>query len=406
MSEIEVRPSRDLDDLRRALAQISHYFGNEPDEEGAEHFARNIELARMHAAWDGEAIVGGAGAFSFGLTVPGGAEVPTAGVTVVGVAPTHRRRGVLTAMMRAQLDDAHGRGEPLALLWSSEPGIYGRFGYGMASLAGEIELPREHNRFAVPFERRGSVRTVETEEALELFPPIYDAVRRETPGMLARSRSWWEHRKLHDDPKWRRGGGPLSLVVLELEGAPAGYAAYRIHAGWENGINSGHVKVLDAFGTTPEATAEIWRFLLDLDWIAKVKTSFVPADHPLVFLLAEPRYLGLRLADALWCRLVDVEAALTARTYASDDAIVFELRDASCPWNEGRWRLEGGHPEPTEGPAEIALDVSALGSVYLGGFTFGELARGLRIEELVPGAVERADAIFATSRLPWCPEIF
>ena len=136
----DVRPTKDLKEFKAAVGAISHYFGGGPDDERAERFARVLPLERMHAAFDGDAVVGGAGAFPFQLTVPGGV-VPCGGVTVVGVLPTHRRRGVLTAMMRTQLEDIRDRGEPIAALWASEEMIYGRFGYGMASLAGETALP-------------------------------------------------------------------------------------------------------------------------------------------------------------------------------------------------------------------------------------------------------------------------
>ena len=165
-----------------------------------ERFSKNLPIERMHAARENGTIVGGAGAFPFELTVPGGAVVPTAGVTVVGTFPTHRRRGVLRAMMRAQLDDVHERSEPLALLWASEDTIYGRFGYGMASQCSEVSIPRQHSAFARPFEREGTLRIVDAEEALKLFPRVWDNVRRKTPGMLGRTRNWWEFRILFEPP--------------------------------------------------------------------------------------------------------------------------------------------------------------------------------------------------------------
>src|SRR3989454_10016485 len=162
---MEIRPVANVDELRGATGAIVHYFGRErPDEEWAERWLKNFELERMHAAFDGESIVGGAGAFSLRLTVPGGAVLPCAGTTVVGVLPTHRRRGILRSMMRAHLDDAHERGEPLAALWASEETIYGRYGYGLASFCGEITLAREHTAFAQLFEPEGTLRLIEPEE--------------------------------------------------------------------------------------------------------------------------------------------------------------------------------------------------------------------------------------------------
>src|SRR5213080_4451870 len=166
----DVRTVKDLDEFSSAVFAIGQYFGMTPTEERMQRFLDQITAERMHAAWSDDSIVGGAGAFKFDLSVPGG-DVATAGVSVVGVYPTHRRRGVLRSLMRAQLDDAHERGEPLAALWASEETIYGRFGYGVAAFCGEIDIPREFSGFAQPFERSGRIRFVEAEEALELFPP-------------------------------------------------------------------------------------------------------------------------------------------------------------------------------------------------------------------------------------------
>ncbi len=164
--------------------------------------------------------------------------------------------------------------------------------------------------------------------------------------------------------------------------------------------------VVEALGTTPAATRAIWRYLCDLDLMDKLTGFMLPGDHPLLLLLTEPRRLGLRLADALWVRLVEVGAALSARSFGEGSPITIEIRDSFCPWNEGRWSVGAGVVERTDGPADLALDAAALGSVYLGGFTFGQLARAGLVEESVEGAVERADALFVRDRAPWCPEIF
>jgi predicted acetyltransferase len=328
-------------------------------------------------------------------------------VTAVGVLPTHRRRGVLTAMMRAQLDDVHERGEPLAALFSSDERIYGRFGYGLAQLMGEMQLPRERSGFARPLERRGRVRTVDPDEALELFPPIWEELRPHTPGMLSRSREWWELRVLRDPEAWRPpGSGPKRFAVLELEGKVAGYAIYRHAPKWEQGTPTGSLNAIETFATGPQAEAELWRYLFDIEWVATINARMLPLDHPLVFLLAEPRQMRLRVGDGLWVRLVDAGAALSERSYAADGAVVFDVADAFCPWNEGRWKLEDGVAKRTRAAPDLRCDVNALGSVYLGGFTFGQLARAGRVTEARTDASARADALFPSDRAPWCPEIF
>jgi predicted acetyltransferase len=401
----QVRPCGDLAEYNDATNAIGQYFGNEPNPERTERFSRLLPLDRMHAAWDGGHIVGGTGAFPFSMSVPGG-TLPCAGTTVVGVAPTHRRRGVLKTMMRAHLDDVHERGEPLAALWASEETIYGRFGYGRAAFAGEVAVPKEYVQFVVPRKSSGAMRIVERDEALQTFPALWDALARARPGMFIRSRDWWDLRTLQDPAERRNGAGPKRFALLERDGAPAAYAIYRHQMDWEDGVTKGKVSVVEAIGADPEALAELWRYLLDIDWIATIETWLLPPDHPLFFVLAQPRRMRYRLGDGLWVRLVDVGTALSGRTYPEDGELVFDVRDAFCPWNEGRWRLAGGNAERTGADADLALEVDALGSAFLGGIRFAQLAQGGHVEELKPGAIERADGIFRHGLHPWCPEIF
>ena len=159
-------------------------------------------------------------------------------------------------------------------------------------------------------------------------------------------------------------------------------------------------------GDTPEATQAIWRFLFGIDWMARVKTYLLSVDHPLLLSVAKPRRLNFQMREGIWIRLIDVGAALSARSYASDDAIVVEVADEFCPWNAGRWRVARGGVAKTDAPADLACEVASLGCVYLGGFSFAELARALRMRELRDGALAQADALFRTDRKPWCPEIF
>jgi predicted acetyltransferase len=399
----EVRPSNGLEEYGNAIFGIGQYFGARPDEDRLLRFSKVLEIQRMHAALEDGEVIGGAGAFAYDFSVPGG-TLPCAGVSVVGVYPTHRRRGVLRALMDAQLRDVHERGEPIAALWASEETIYGRFGYGLAAWAGEVKIAREWGAFARPLERRGQVRFVTPEQALDVFPPIWEALRRERPGVFARTREWWELRtlRLPDDEK----ANPKRFVALDLDGESQAYAIFRTHTGFENGVSSARTEVIEAIGSTPQATAELWRFLLDIDWTATFEASLLPPDHPLFLLLANPRRAGYRMGDGLWARLVDIGAALSGRAYGGDGSIVFGVRDAVCPWNEGRWKLEDGIASRTDADVEIALDVDALGSAYLGAVSFDQLRGALRLEELVEGAVQRADALFGWRPLPWCPEIF
>ena len=400
----DVRPCADHDELVGALAAIGQYFNWNPAD-GADRHTRNMPVERMHAAFDDGRIVGGAGSFRFDWSVPGG-SVACAGITAVGVYPTDRRRGALTAMMRAQLDDVHERGEPIAALWASESTIYGRYGYGMASLAAWMELPRDRSAYAAPLERRGRVRLVEVDEAKGAFASVWERVRAARPAMFARSETWWQSRVLTDPPHWRDHPGPKRLALLEIDGAPEAYAIYRHDPRWEGGSSTGKLLVLEALGATPQATAEMWRYLLDVDWMGSITGQLLPVDHPLLVLLAEPRRMGFRIGDRIWIRLVDVGAALAARSYAAGDPLVFDIADAFCPWNEGRWKLAGGRVDRTDEEPDLRCDVAVLGAAYLGGITFRQLADGGRVEELRPGAVARADVLFRSDRAPWCPEIF
>ena len=282
------------EDVQGALDAIWHYFGGRATEENVELLGKILPAERVHAAFDNGSIVGGAGAYLFETTVPGGAQVPTAGVMAVGVLPTHRRRGVLTKLMQRQLADAHERGEPLASLYASEGGIYSRFGYGLASLAGSIDLPKEHARLWDD-EPIGQARILDgEEETLELLPGIYDRVQAETPGMFTRSPEWWQVRRLHQRPG--RPGGEQVRVAIEVDGALEAYALYRLNFGVQNMITQTTLEIGEALGTSPRAMAAIWRYLLAIDWVARIEASWLPLDHPLLLWLREPRRSNFSVA--------------------------------------------------------------------------------------------------------------
>ncbi|MEJ0075949.1 MAG: GNAT family N-acetyltransferase [Alphaproteobacteria bacterium] len=403
---MKVRPCSNTDEMRAAMAPIWHYFGlNLPTDDAIKHFKRVLPHERVHAGFDGEKIVAGTAAFPLDLVIPGG-QVKAAGVTVTGVLPTHRRRGYLRAMMRSLIDDARARGEPVAMLWATEDTIYGHFGYGMASMAAEIDVPRDRAKPFAPVASPGETRLVPLDEAEPLVAPIYDRVARVTPGMFARSSEWWQDRVLNDMEWKRRGGGFLQCAVLEIGGKPAAYALYRVNTFIERGLQSGNIFVVEAMGDTPEATNAIWRYLLDIDWLARVKANLLPLDHPLLLSLADPRRLNFLVREGLWIRPIDIGAAFSARGYATDDAIVVDVTDEFCPWNAGRWRIGRGAAEKTNAEPDLSCDVASLGCVYLGGFTFAQLARSLRMKEMRAGAIACADAMFRSDRAPWCPEIF
>jgi len=224
--------------------------------------------------------------------------------------------------------------------------------------------------------------------------------------MLSRSAGWWRIRRVSDPIWFRAGRAQLQRALLTLGGRPAAYALYRPAMTFEQGIPAITIEVLEAVGDSPAATREIWRYLLSIDLVKHVKAARLPVDHPLLFLMAEQRRLHMRLEHTLWVRIVDVAAALGARSYDEGGALVFDLVDAFCPWNEGRWKLADGIAMRTSEAAHLALDAEALGAVYLGAFGFTQLAEAGRVVELREGALRRADGLFRGDRAPWCPEVF
>ncbi len=405
--EIDIRPFEG--DPRAFLDAGELPFGDRAHDADVPHFAARFEADRSLAAFDGERVVGTAGAYSFELVVPG-ATVPAAGVTIVGVHPTHRRRGILRRMMRMQLDDVHARGEPMAILWASEGSIYQRFGYGLASQKASIQLDRDRSAFRTPLQPSGSLRLVDVEEAGRLFPPVHDAVLNGRPGCFARDAAYWEHDFFTDPEHWRHGASAAFHVVHETDGAVDGYARYRIKDDWDGAGPKSKLMVNEVLGTTPAAELQMWQYLLGVDLVGQIEAWNLPVDNPLVLNVAEPRRLRMTVSDALWLRVVNVPAALAARRYRSDGSLVVELDDEFCAWNAGRWELrvaEGiASVERTDGAADIACDVTDLGAAYLGAFSFAQLAAAGRVIEVADGGAGRADALFRTDIAPWCPRVF
>ncbi|TSB30459.1 GNAT family N-acetyltransferase [Streptomyces benahoarensis] len=391
--------------------KLERAFGEEESAEERAMWRELMEPGRSLAAWDDDEIVGTAGAFSFGLTVPGGASVPAAGVTMVSVQPTHRRRGVLRAMMRRQLDDVRERGEPLAMLTASEPAIYGRFGYGAATQ--EMRIKVDTTRVAEP-DLPGSddvrLRLKEPAEALAACEAVYARTVAGRAGMLVRPPGW--DRMMILDPEDDRDDdeGPLQCVVAEAGGEVCGYARYAVVADWSDAGPQGTVRVWDLTATDPVVGAALWRYLFGIDLTTYVTARNLPVDDPLLHLVEDMRRCLIGLREAAFVRPVELGAALAARTYQRPVDTVLEVADPFCPWNEGRWRLSGDGTgatcERTTDPAELALSVRELSSAYLGGFTLSALAGAGRVRELRPGALAAASVAFGTDVAPWLPHEF
>jgi predicted acetyltransferase len=311
-------------------------------------------------------------------------------------------------MMELQLRDVREREEPIAALWASEETIYGRFGYGMASRCMNLEIRRASVRIRPELEREGSVRLIETDEALRVLPRLYDRIRRRTPGFLSRSRGWWETRTLSDRPENRRGAGPLVRALYERDGRPTGWVLYRIAqegTTWEDWKKT--VRVIELQGVDDAARREVWRFLLGIDWTDAITVSGLAVDDSVLLDVDRMNELRARVYDGLWVRPVEVGGALAARGVAGDGRVTVEVTaDPQFPDNVGTWTVEGDRVRRTSRRPDVRLDVQALGMTILGGFTFAQLARAGRAEEGARGGLARADALFRVERAPWCPEIF
>jgi predicted acetyltransferase len=383
-------------------------FGSEMRASDIPAFERKIDISRMHAAFDGDEIVGTAGAYPFRFTIPGNV-VDAAGVTMVGVLPSHRRKGILRRLMETQMLDARERGEHIAVLWASEESIYQRFGYGFASAQGRIDIERERATFLDDPGPIGKVRMIQPDERLKIIPPIYEQIRKETPGMYERSKTWWEVHSLGDPEHMRHGASAYFSAVVDIDGKPAAYVVYRVRSKWLDDATPGSVvQVSEVLATSPESAREIWRFVFGIDLVSRITAYYLPADWPLLLMVNEPRRLRFSLSESLWLRVVNIEGALAQRSYASDETLVLDVSDGFCPWNEGRWKLDSGSCTVvrTEDDPDLKLQINDLAGPYLGGFTFSKLAAAGRVTELAAGSIEKADRAFATDRAPWCPENF
>ncbi|MFI5941017.1 GNAT family N-acetyltransferase [Streptomyces uncialis] len=383
-------------------------FGGVPQSPERRELIRDITVAeRSLAAWDGDLCVGTAGSFRFGVAVPGGGLAVMAGVSLVTVAATHRRRGVLTSMMRRQLDDFHAGGEPLAILGASEPAIYGRFGYGPSTHLLKADIDTSRVRLTVP-EGTDEVglREVPPGDSLADCEAVYAELVPARPGMIARLPGW-ERLGILDVPEFREGTSHLRCVVAERDGRTTGYVRFRVRPTWDDAGPKGSVEVQDLFALDPASRAALMRHLFGIDLTSTVSLGNCPVDDAWQHLVSDIRRCAVRINDGGHVRLVEVGAALEARTYRVPVDVVFDVKDAFCPWNEGRWRLSGDPKgatcERTGDPADLALDVRDLGTVYLGGTRLTELAAAGRVRELRPGALAEATTAFTSDTAPWVP---
>ncbi|MFG2286608.1 GNAT family N-acetyltransferase [Streptomyces sp. NPDC048595] len=405
---MEIRPTtdKDLDVFVDTLHAAFGLFPETPAEGGGGLWWSALEMDRnLLAMTAGGRAVGTAGAYSFELTLPGEILAPVSGVSFVGVLPSHRRQGVLRAMMRHQLAELRARGEFLSVLLASEFPIYGRFGYGPATYAQRLTVPRDQAAFALPRARgtagapaagpdAGSVELLRRAECGEILEGIYDRYRRAQPGALSRPHRWWA---------LGAGRPPVSTapryvaVYRDADGVPDGYAGYS--------VESGILTVDEIIATDDAVLTALARFVLGHDLVTQVVFKTLPLEHPLRWQLADFRAGQVSDDDWLWVRLLDVPSALTARGWFTDGELVLDVDDPFLG-EHGRYLLtvRDGKADcvPTDREPDLSLDVCDLGSVYLGGTTPSTLVRAGHIRAHRPGAATLADALFRAERPPHC----
>jgi predicted acetyltransferase len=383
----------------RWLRAEARAHGNRLDHD-PEELRPHFDLDRSIAVFDQGNIVGGAHSHRVEMSIPGASAV-IAGVSNIAVQPTHRRQGVMTRMMHHQIKNIHERGEPLAALFASESIIYGRFGYGIGSLHELWMIERQYNGYARSYESPGRIVFVDPEDITKELPEVFRRSTMDRPGVFQRVLHQWEWDS--QAPEHRQGGrGGLFYAAYEDGGRVDGYVTYR--------TNRPTLVVNELMAATREANAALWRFCFDMDLITCTEALKRPVDDPLPWMLADPRRLQRSTRDGMWVRLIDVGASLKLRRYMQSDHLVLEVRDELCPWNEGRFELEGSSEGATCRASSLSPDlviaVSALASAYLGTVSFSTLSQAGLVDERTPGALLRADRMFTVQYQPWTPVNF
>ncbi|MFG2007242.1 GNAT family N-acetyltransferase [Spirillospora sp. NPDC048911] len=391
MSDLEIRavPESELDRMLDLLDVVFHHR-TEDDERD-----RNLWMPRRSeriGAYEGDTLVGQLAALPMKLSVPG-ALPDCSAITWVGVLPTHRRRGVLTAMIERMHADAVAAGRPVAALWASQAGIYGRYGFGLADRSIDLEVDTSRP-LALRIEADPRpLRLIRRDQAAEVLGPIHARAIGRRPGGLARDAEWWEKAILPRVDEFHDEYTEPRIVVLD--GEPGGYAIYRTH---ENDDASGTIRLDELEADTPAVEAALWQFLAAIDLTKRIQANGRPVDDLLPLLAIDPDQVVVK-GDwgALWLRLIDVPTALRLRSWATDESLVIEVKDARLPANEGRWRLTG---EATGDEPDLTFGVAELGSVYLGGTRVRRLVRAGLVTEHTPGAAKRLDAALEVPLAP------
>lgn len=390
---------------------LAEGFNWTPHPKQSERWKVQTEFDRTLAVFDGGTMVASTAVYSFTMTVPGG-RIPVAGVTAVAVLPSHRRRGILSAMMHRQLADVRERGESVAALYASETPIYGRFGYGRAAGLMRFQIDKRAVAFIgdVPSDPALRLRVVRPAQARADYERLFAAVAGSRPGLYDRNAAFWDM-VLADEEFDQEGWGPLRSLVAEDDDGVRGYALFRIKGNWDaHGMPDGELRLQELFATDPAAHALLWRGVIDRDLVTRIVAPSRPVDDPLFSLVSDVRQLRAMWCDDLWVRLVQVDRALESRAYAAPVDLVLEVADTTCPWNAGRWRLRadtaGAECKQVDEEPDVSLDVSALGAAYLGEGSLGTMHGAGMVQERTPGAVRSLITAMSWDPKPWAGLIF
>lgn len=396
--DIQIRTITDdeFDEWSRAEARG---FSSHASDEYVEIARTFAETDRTFGAFDGTEIVGTTTTRTSEVTVPG-RTVPLGYIDDVSVFPTHRRRGILTQMMRAQLDQMHERGEPLSALTASESLIYGRFGFGVATWTEQWKIDRRHTALRSRTRAGGKTAFIDPDTARSEWPRLHQRLRPARLGMVRYSDEYWKA-ALRDSESQRRGASAFFHVAYMRDGLVSGLCTYR--------IRGREVLVVYLLGESPEVEVELWQYCFGIDLMHEIHGFNRAVDDPLTHLLDDVRRLNRSTTDHMWLRLIDVKSALEARQYDCTGALKFQLTDDFCPWNDGVYTLEAEHGEavcrPSNGTPDLHLSASDLAAVFLGGTSISTLARAGRVRSDSKDALDMADRMFRTRRAPWFVEL-
>jgi predicted acetyltransferase len=380
---------------------VSRHFHEDDDDETLRPWLDDIDVERAFVVRDGDRIVANLGAYPVDLSVPGGALLPCAGITAVGVSQTHRRRGLLRRLMTRSLDDAVERGDAVAALWASESVIYPRFGYGVSAPTWWYRIDSRDVRFLDRVDDR-LVREATPDEAVARFPAIYEQVRAVRPGGVGRTPSSWHLRLAVDPPSWRDGASSRRLVHVP----DRGYASYRITGDERDALPAGRVRVTELMAVDAEAEQALWQHVTAIDLTTRVDVWPRPVDDPLPWLVEDRLRLHASDSAPLYTRLLDVPRCLASRTATMATGVTLHVHDADRDQTGTyRWDADptGGACTRTDADPEVSLDAQTLAALWLGGSSATALRRARRVEEHVPGAVARLDALVASPTAPWTP---